>query len=213
MKAKRALLMLITISLILVLGGCTKKWSVNFVTARDIDDWYRSGTYELISEGLIIPNGSYITAPYYWSGDFTITVKFKLAATDVNRNFCAIWVGSSPYWRPLNIISFPFYYGGGLAPQYDLWTDGEFHDEEKISSSTSIIPGMVNNEINTWVMSKTGGYFKVTLNDAVIAEWINDVYDSGIFHLSLNSVITTGDEVVFKSVSVEYENGNMSPVF
>jgi hypothetical protein len=204
---------MIAFAMLLIAGGCVKSWSVNFVTVPDLDDWVLYSTYELAPEGLIIETNNYVTAPFVLNGDFTITVKFKVATDITQRVYGAIWIGSTTgYPTGGSIISFYYQRGGVDLPYYQLWTDGPSTDLLEIATSSTEIPGMLNDEVNTYVLKKVSDHFVVTLNGTLIGEWDNITYQSDDFYLTLNSGSLTTDQIIYKSVKVSYEDGGLIPL-
>ncbi len=213
MKRSRVFLATIAFAMLLVAGGCVKSWSVDFVTVPDLDDWVLSSTYELAPEGLVIEANNFVTAPFVLNGDFTITVKFKVATDITQRVYGAIWLGSTTgYPGGGSIISFFYRRGGAELPYYQLWTDGPSTDLLMIETSSTEIPGMLNEAINTYVLKKVSDHFLVTLNDTLIGEWDNISYESNDFYLTLNSGDLTTDQIIYKSVKVSYEDNGLTPL-
>jgi hypothetical protein len=211
MKGYRIILILVAIALIATLGGCSKTWSINFALVSNLDDWILTDEYELLPQGLLLTHDNCVTAPFTWIGDFTITVNFELAVDDIDTAYGSIWVGSTPLWQPEDLISF-YFYSGGPNSGYQLWTDGALHDWEFISYSTTEIPGIKNDSINSYVLQKAGNHFIAKLNGTLLSEWDNVIYDSDIFYLTLNSFNLTNAQIIYKSAKVKYEEGNMTPV-
>ncbi len=211
MRGARVITLVIALIMVSILGGCAKTWSVNFTTVPDIDDWVLKSYYALDPQGLILANDNYVTAPCVWTGDFTITVKFKLAATISNRVFGAIWVAGTTGTAE-DMLSFYYYYGGSIDPSFGLWVDGSAHPQVVINSSSTLVPGIRNDDINTYVLKKAGEHFTATLNNVELGDWDDITYDSVNFYLTLNSAFLAANEIIYKSVSVRYEDGNMTPV-
>jgi hypothetical protein len=213
MRKIRALLIVAAIVMMLMAGGCVKTWFVNFATVSNIDDWVLNSTYDLTTDGLVIDANNFVTAPFVWTGDFTVTVKFNVATDITHRVYGAIWMGSlSGYPTSGSIISFFYRRGGVDLPYFQLWTDGPTTDTLIVNTSDLEIPGMVNDAINTYVLEKVSDHFTATLNGVLLGEWDNTRYESEDFYLTLNSGDLVDDEIIYKSVKVQYESGNMTPL-
>lgn len=213
MKLGRLLLIAAILLSMMWMQGCTKTWSVDFTRVSNIDNWLLNSDYIIApGVGLILETSNNVTAPLILTGDFSITVKFKLATTTAQRILGAIWLGSIPnYPFSQSIISFYYEHGGTSDPHFQIWTDGPTTDVDLMRTSDTVIPGMENNAINTYTIVKTGDSFEAKLNGVLIWDWFNTRYESANYYLTLNSANLTDNQVIYKSVRIEADNSNMTP--
>ncbi len=213
MKTCKILLIAAILLAMLGMQGCAKTWFVDFTRVSNIDNWLLHSDYVIIpGVGLVIDDSKNVTAPFVLSGDFSITVKFKLETTSEQRVLGAIWLGSIPnYPFSESIISFYYEHGGASAPHFQIWTDGPTTDVDLMRTSDTEIPGMDNNAVNTYTIVKTGDSFETRLNGELIWSWFNTRYESDIFYLTLNASWLTENQIVYKSVKIEADSSNMTP--
>ena len=213
MKTWKLLLIAVILFTMLGMQGCAKTWFVDFTKVSNINNWLLSSNYEIVPGiGLVLANSNNVTAPFLLTGDFSITVSFKLATTSAQRVLGAIWLGSIPnYPHSQSIISFYYEYGGISNPYFELWTDGPTTDTDIMRTSNVEIPGMVNNAINTYTIVKVGSSFESRLNGVLLWSWFNTRYESDNFYLTLNSSWLTDNQVIYKSVKIEADSSNMTP--
>ena len=213
MRVGRLLLIAVVLLAMIGMQGCAKTWSVDFTRVSNINNWLLSSDYIIVPGiGLVLEDSNNVTAPIVLTGDFAITVRFKLATTTDQRVLGAIWLGSIPnYPFSQSIISFYFEHGGASDPYFEIWTDGPTTDIDLMNTSSTEIPGMANNAINTYTIVKTGDNFEARLNGVLLWSWFNTRYESDTFYLTLNSSWLTNNQVIYKSVKIEADSSNMTP--
>lgn len=197
--------------LLLLLSGCSKKYTFNFKTERDATNgegtWYQNGEFDFTDLGAYI-EGSALVSPFRFGGDFTVDIDFFVNVGETNYlQWLEFYLIDSDDWGYDAWI--------GLGMHMLSSTHGSYWvgQRENFSDTLSVpMPGFVSDGHNKLTIAKTGDIVNLTLGTH---SYEPITIDPGNLFDYYNFIIvgyddsnTIGKGVYIEKVVVTYESGN-----
>ena len=223
MKRVRPVVFLVMLLIILSLTGCTKKnYYFSFAKEQDFinesGEWFLEGAvYEFTSGGLNLQQGN-IACPLRFSGDFTVTVFFE-AHVDADHTYnLGISLGDGTWYDTTENdvhMEMSNLGAGAFEERYISDHDDDYMNEYEHLYETGLIPGVVRDGYNTYIIKKTGNNISIRINDVQYANFDLVYYKSQWFGPNLYVYCDNGTDynhgITFYDIRVEY-TGNTSPM-
>jgi len=212
---KQQTLVFIVIVLFLALGlsGCGKTtWIAKFTEMDELDGWVVNEEYVISDDGLFLEDTNSVTTPNIWTGDFAVTVAFELATDTETSAEVLLWLSRVPGLREDDFISFYFCEGDPAIEWHSVRADGPSCSEHSIFDQSGAIEGIMEDQINTLLLIKEGEHYTVKMNGTTAWEFDDPSYESPFSYISIASSFFgefSVPPVLFKTIEVEYEEGNM----
>lgn len=215
MARMRNVLMILTLIILVVIGGCgSKTYVFDFTAEEDLlrsdGDWEVLASaspgdsfYEHTAKGLVLQY-YHAVAPHSYTGDFKWTVDFNLQVADPDIAVAHIFLFSEIAEEPL--VTGINLYGMGSDEEGFYIMDGLM---TPIFGPISPIPGIVNNGPNKLEIERRKGRFKYVLNGTVLASNLSlTEYDIDLFIPVLwgwqYADISSTYSLIFKRMEMEF---------
>lgn len=193
-------------------SGCqVEDWIAKFVDMDDLDGWYVAGDYSL-DGGLILDDGSFVSPPFIWTGDFSISLTFSLATDEDNYAEVLLWLSRTPNDPGDNFITFYFCEGGVGVEARSVRVDGPSCTEHSVFDQGWGMDGIIEGGVNVMKIAKEGDHYLVKMNDSTIWDFVDASYESSFSYISFSSTFygdSTEPLLVFKSLEVDFPDGDM----
>lgn len=197
--------------LLLLLAGCTKKYTFNFKTEMDSANkegtWYEGHEIDYTDLGAYLKGGA-LVSPFRFGGDFTVEIDFFVNVGDDHYlQWLEFYLIDSDNW------SYDAWIGMGmqmLSPSHGEYWVGQRNNSTEYP--TVPFEGFVTEGLNKLTITKTGDIVSLTLGTHSYAPI---TIDAGNLLDHYNFIIagyddsnTIGKGVYIEKVVVTYEDGN-----
>lgn len=209
MRNRLLAITMLSLSLILVLGGCFgNTWKVSFGQLDNYDDWIfsPSGDYWEHVPGIGVRlKGTTMSSPVAFTGDFTMTVLFTLYTDEDETVYFGFYPGDSRAWTPWNAIS-SFFNDIGSEAGESWWVDdiGTI-SANVVDESGMALPSLLRKGPNTWKMIKKGDQIQIYVNFYKVADFAMTECAAAYYNVVLYSDLGGGGDLIFNSVNVKYK--------
>lgn len=212
MRRIRVIAVILILSALLTLQGCSKTWYVDFTKVSDVDDWKKQDwstpphVVSVSASGLYV-DSVLLTAPFGFDGDFTMTVQFSLnvSASDFVLGLQLMLTGGGDAVYSEYISS--DFYSLGLPPS-DQYPEGYSIYEGspgRTLAEGDEIPGLNRAGLNTYRFIKKGNSIKMFMNDDMLCDDICSSYSEAWFFPVIYVVYGLGTgELYIKNIKVVY---------
>jgi len=216
MKVLRISVLIVVSLLLLLASGCVgKRYVYNFVDEGDLErydgNWYNAGGSYYFDDGLIL-TGNYISAPFFFTGDFTGQLNFNLDAEEGDASMLEFYFCTQQSWPGCDWLGRAAIYSIGDPGVYFrtyYWDDGSFTAvDEGIPCA-----GIINNPgSNTLKIVKKGDALEFELNGTAIGSPFTIIGNaSGLYCPHFYGWSYAGTGAVLTYSEVKY-GGDMIPV-
>jgi len=200
---------------LLILSGCTKKYTFNFKTERDAKNiegtWYEGGDIGYSSLGAYL-NDDALVSPFRFGGDFTVEIDFFANVGDEHYlQWLEFYLIDTDNWSYDKWI--------GLGMQMLSPSHGEYWVGQKDNyAEYPAVPfaGFVAEGLNKLKISKTGDIVSLTLGThaypPITIDPGNLLDHYNFIIVAYDDSNTIGKGVYIEKVVVTYEDGNRFPV-
>ena len=217
LKPGRIFAFMIVLALALTLAGCKGSYFFSFIAEQDLENedgaWYAVGEedvkYYFQDEGVNFQDSCF-TAPKRFSGDFTMTVKFKLFADLTHRYSFGIALSSGYFYEPdpQDILVWDVN-NAGAEDDYIVEDQNDHGGYVRYNQEKASVPGLVDDSYNEFVLTKTGDHILMELNDEEIADFNIEYYESKWFIPTIYAYplddANTAYGFTLESVRVDYD--------
>ena len=196
--------------MLLLLTGCTKKYTFNFKTERDAVNsegaWFEDDQIEYTSLGAYLDDDA-LVSPFRFGGDFTAEIDFYLNTSDEHYlQWLEFYLIDSDNW------DYDAWIGAGM--NLSSPTAGSYWVGQRNSApgGSGPLPGLIADGHNKMTISKTGDSVSVTLGSHAFPSFlILPENVSGYYNLMLEGYDdgnTLGKGLYIEKVVVTYQDGN-----
>jgi len=214
MLARRLMLSMLILVLIVSISGCERTWVYDFVE-QGMGDWESEEISEIPGEGqkLLSPGTGLVlsnytaSTPVAFGGDLTLEVDFTLDVTSDAFAHFEIYIADGTVWRPENYIHSMFDTIGKTEMEYWQVSDfGSTGKEEEGSGET--MTDLDRQGPNTFKLIKVGDSYEIHMNSQTLAIFNAQYCRSDYYYLTLSANLEGGGSVVFNDVRVKYNGGS-----
>ncbi len=213
MKYRALVIAAIALLLAFGLSGCSKStWIAKFTEMDELEGWTVFELYSLSDDGLFLQDGDIVSPYYAWMGDYSLTIKFGLATNDDVSAEVVVLLSRVPIGDGDSYISFYFLEGDPMMEFNSVRASGPSSGEHIVYDQGWGLPGILAGQVNTMLIVKSGNHYTVTMNGSPIWDFDDAYYQSPFSYVSISSTchgIYSTPPILFKSIEVEYEDGNM----
>ncbi|HNV33908.1 MAG TPA: hypothetical protein PKK63_00025 [Bacillota bacterium] len=207
MRRYFAIASILVVAAAIGISGCKGTWGVDFTTAKNIDDWYSYGDYDLGASGLSLDNLSYVESPVRFSGNFTLVLTFELITAPESLGHMELFFTDGETYEHETWVYFDDIASTGNVT-FEVFEIDYMGGSEMLLTMDEPFENLLRNDVNELTVEKVGIVYKFYLNGTLVQQCEkSDYYDSEYYNPSLYSEgwDRPSDGVVYKSITVDYD--------